>query len=308
MRKICPVCGRETDILIEGLCPDCYRSTHRIIETPSNVQVLMCRGCGAYFINGRWVKGIRNLQRLIESRIKVKGVVEGLEVRVFRDRARIKVRGKASELMPYSYEEDYEVKLTLQMDLCPSCRAELMEKEEAIIQLRLIGGDLNEVRERVMDIVKVTLAKGEDRGRVIKIEDAEDGFDIKVTSQGLARSIALNIHRELPSIMRETSKVVGYRGDRRVEKRTISIHIIGLSKGDVVNISGVNYLVKSLHRDHIELIKLSDGELVSLKYSRLIQERLNQIKDYSISCSGGKVTVSIGNSQYTLSRLDLICP
>ncbi|WP_292000299.1 60S ribosomal export protein NMD3 [Caldivirga sp.] len=308
LRKICPVCGRETDILIEGVCPDCYRLTHRIIEAPNEVNVLMCYGCGAYFINGRWSKGIKGLERLISSKIRVKGIVDEMNIRVFRDEAKIKVKGKASELIPGSYDEEYTVKLTFKKDLCPSCRAELMEKEEAIIQLRLIGGDVGEFKVKVMDIVRMTLAKGEDRGRVIKVEDVNGGFDIKVTNQRLARSIALNVHRELPSFMQETSKVVGYRGDKRIEKRSISIHLIGLSKGDVVNISGVNYLVKSLHRDHLDLIKLSDGSLVSIKYGKLMQAKLSQVKDYSVSCSDGKVVISINGLHYTLNNVNLICP
>jgi len=308
LRKVCPICGRETDVLIEGMCPDCYRATHRIIDTPDSVTVLRCRGCGAYFINGRWVRGIRSLERLVTSKVKVRGVVEGMEVRVFRDRAKIKVKGKASELMPNTYEEEYEVKLMFQSDLCPSCRAELMEKEEAIIQLRLIGGDLGDVKSKVMDIVRMTLAKGEDKGRIISVEDANGGFDIKVTSQRLARSIALSIHRELPSFMMETSKVIGYRGDRRVEKRSISIHVVGLSKGEVVNVNGVYYLVKSLHRDHVEFIRLNDGLQLNVKYGRLMQERISQVADYTIQCSGGRVTINVGGSQYVLSGVNLICP
>ncbi|ABW02588.1 60S ribosomal export protein NMD3 [Caldivirga maquilingensis] len=308
LRKICPVCGRETDVLIEGVCPDCYRLTHRIIDVPNEVNVLMCYSCGAYFINGRWSRGIRSLEKLVSSKIRVKGIVSDMSIRVFRDEAKIKVKGKASELMPNSYEEEYTVKLMFKRDLCPSCRAELMEKEEAIIQLRLIGGDLSEFKAKVMDIVRMTLAKGEDRGRVIKIEDVNGGFDIKITNQRLARSIALNVHRELPSFMQETSKVVGYRGDKRIEKRSISIHLIGLSKGEVININGADYLIKSLHKDHVDLVKLSDGSLVGIKYSKLTQAKLSQVKDYSISCSDGKVIISINGLQYTLNNVNLICP
>ncbi|WP_291764751.1 60S ribosomal export protein NMD3 [Caldivirga sp. UBA161] len=308
LRKICPVCGRETDVLIEGVCPDCYRLTHKIIEVPSEVNILMCYGCGAYFINGRWSRGIGSLEKLISSKIRIKGIADNISIRVFRDEAKIKVKGKASELMPNSYEEEYTVKLMFKRDLCPSCRAELMEKEEAIIQVRLIGGDLGEFKAKVMDIVRMTLAKGEDRGRVIKVEDVNGGFDIKVTNQRLARSIALNVHRELPSFMQETSKVVGYRGDKRIEKRSISIHLIGLSKGEVVNISGIDYLIKSLHKDHVDLVKLNDGSLVSIKYGKLTQVKLSQVKDYSVSCSSGKVIININGLQYTLNNVNLICP
>ncbi len=48
MRKVCALCGRETDILIEGLCPDCYRKTHPLARVKRDVVgIVRCPSCGA---------------------------------------------------------------------------------------------------------------------------------------------------------------------------------------------------------------------------------------------------------------------
>lgn len=57
MRRVCALCGRETDILIEGLCPDCYRKTHPLVRVKRDfVGIVRCPSCGAMLYRGRWVR------------------------------------------------------------------------------------------------------------------------------------------------------------------------------------------------------------------------------------------------------------
>lgn len=308
VKKICPVCGRETDMLIEGMCPDCYRLSHRLLETPERIDVLACRGCGAYYIGGRWVRGVGALVKLVNSKIKTHGLVESMDIKVFRDKAKIKVRGKAHELIPSTYDEEYVVKISYKWDLCPTCRAEVLERDEAVIQVRPIGGDANSVKRTVMDIVRRIISKGEERGRVIKIEDFSYGFDIKVTNQRLARSIAIAIHEELPSSFTETGEVMGYKDGRKVERRVISIHVVSVKKGEVVNIDGVYYIVKGIFKDHMDLINLADGSRRVVRFSKLSQLNIRFPHKYTLSCKGTVLEVNVDGIPYSISGIEVLCP
>ncbi len=43
------MCGRETDILIEGLCPDCYRKTHPLARVKRDVVgIVRCQAVAQY--------------------------------------------------------------------------------------------------------------------------------------------------------------------------------------------------------------------------------------------------------------------
>ena len=308
VKKICPVCGRETDILIEGVCPDCYRKSHPILEVPSSLKVLRCSNCGALYINGRWVRGFRVLEKYVESRVKAKGVLEKVEVKIRPGLAEVKAFGKAHPAIPESYSEEYKVRLIYVNDLCPTCRAELTQHEEAVIQVRVIGRDASEYKDRVMDVVKVELVKNAERGRVIKVEDVERGFDIKVTNSKLARSLALAIHREFPSVMLEATKVVGSRGGRRISHKAYSIHLIALSKGEVVNINGEYYLVKSIYRNHLELVNVRSGLSTTLNYDKLVMANVVPVNEYQVSCVGDGVVVKVGEVSFDLRGIKLICP
>ncbi len=56
-RRICPACGKSTEILVEGLCPDCFASRRSLIQyDDSRIEVEACKICGSVRLGGRWVK------------------------------------------------------------------------------------------------------------------------------------------------------------------------------------------------------------------------------------------------------------
>ncbi len=68
--RICPACGRSTEILVEGLCPECFASRRPLIQyTGGRIEVEACKICGSIRLGNRWVKA-GSFSRAVEMSIE----------------------------------------------------------------------------------------------------------------------------------------------------------------------------------------------------------------------------------------------
>jgi len=71
-KRICARCGRETDILIENLCVDCYREIHK--EETYLKKVKVCKYCGSYFYKNKKID-YEKIKDLLSEKTKVEYIV-----------------------------------------------------------------------------------------------------------------------------------------------------------------------------------------------------------------------------------------
>jgi len=299
MTRFCPICGRENVNFVEGLCEDCFRRLNPLVRELPDVEQLtfkICVNCGSVLYKGRWTRRLDVVKKHIQSIIKTRGVITSIEVgdiplETGEFEIPVRVCGKASEKMSYEYCEDYSVRIRLRPEVCPTCRSVLTGKERALVQVRFVGekyteDDLLLIRH----IVNQVLAKSDEvqRGAVIDIEEAENGFDIKVTNNTIARAIANAIHRSFPSRIVESHKLIGVdRSGRPVTRLTVSIHILNVKKGDIIQVDGRDtYYVLAVSKDTLHVKDLERKINTRINVNELFKKKITKL---SLKTEYGKV-------------------
>ena len=237
VKRFCPVCGKLTDFLINGMCSECYIRNHKLVKIPETLKITLCKGCLSYYVNGRWKKSkkkyiedilVTAVREIIQNRIKRLGYsISHVEVKIefepkmsLKEGAKMKVNtvvcGKLHEKLRETCEEHYSTAF-IHFDLCPLCRVIVGGKEKAIVQIRSQGRKLSsqEIKE-IQALVEREVLKSSkhdiDRA-ILRHEEKDGGLDYYMASLDSARYIAHVISRKYSGKTLETQKVIGV--DRR---------------------------------------------------------------------------------------------
>ena len=310
MRKICALCGRETDILIEGLCPDCYRKTHPLARVKRDVVgIVRCPSCGAILYKGRWVRDPKVIEKLILESLEYMGrvtdaFIETLSLRHGLNTAVVRVRGSVHELIG-DYDEKVQVKIRYSEELCPRCRDMINERERAIVQVRSVIPMDGQLKRLIIDIVRKETIKDE-RSGFLKVEDVGEGLDIKSSDQGLARTIAYKIHKAIPSKVTESQSVIRGRGDKVVTKLSISVVLVPLNRGSIIIYSNRPYYVLSYSQGMFRLMELGNKEVINVRLSDIIRSNV-AVPSYETRCIESQslktLEIVIGSDRYVLNDM-----
>lgn len=287
MGRFCPICGRENVNFVEGLCEDCYRKLNPLVKELPKISQLtfrICTSCGSILYKGRWTRKFDVIKKHIQEVTKFRGYISKVEVGYIplepgEHEVQLTVCGKAHDAMSSEYCEEYRVYVNLIPDVCPTCRSVIMGKEKALIQVRYVGE--NYTKDDVLlirHIVNQVLAKSDEvqRGAVIDIEETEHGIDIKLTNNTIAKAIASAIHRTFPSRICESHKLVGVdRSGRPITRLTISIHILNVKKGDVVQIDGKDvYYILAVSKNTIYVKNLKTKTNLRINLNDLFKRKV----------------------------------
>jgi len=267
-RKIrCPRCGEPTSILVEGVCPRCYHEEVPLVSLPTELEIRVCRVCGAVETpSGKWVRRPLGevVREYVENAMAVNGVLERLETDYGEEgyvvvRAYGRVHPEASE----SVEEEHVIGVKRSYTMCPSCIKVLSKKEEARIQIRAYNRELSQAeRRRIREIAENSLSESWRRGRAaqpIKVDEGAQGIDIVLASREAARELVSALSSRMFFDILETSKDLGVdesgRGKRRVTYRLL---LPPFREGSIVEFKRRPYLVERVGRDRLTVRSLSD--------------------------------------------------
>jgi len=226
MVKFCALCGKSESKLIENLCLPCYFK-REIIHSVFNVRVSLCPFCLSYRFKGKWFKPNSTLLNEIIEEIAERSIEINLPPE-FKGNATFKIpqeqfrfkEGNIRLTLTVYYEEpglaleEYATAFfKLKFVTCPSCTKVRKEPKEAILQFRSFDGNVDaRLRKEILSIVeKETRLKGVSH----KVEDKKTGFDVKLSSQSLARSIAQRMKEMFKADLKETFKIKGMKDGKK---------------------------------------------------------------------------------------------
>jgi nonsense-mediated mRNA decay protein 3 len=231
MVRICPLCGRKTDVVINGLCPSCYVKKHGILDIPSIVEAQICRYCGSVKIGVKWVPS-SSFEESIESIIKY--VLEKAkpiypfkkeDVKLARfeyetypnwlTRVRLTVK---TAYMDHIVEKEYEITVKLKPSICPACKTRVSGEYDTVLQIRGFHG------KNLEDLILKTAEKLNLGNQIVDIINSKDGVDVYFTNTGAARKIARKIGDMLggrQSQIHYEDVTVSSTGTRRARKTIV---------------------------------------------------------------------------------------
>ncbi|HIH70319.1 60S ribosomal export protein NMD3 [Methermicoccus shengliensis] len=259
MRPVCPRCGKETDLLENGMCAEC-RLRHASpvkVHTPETLRV--CRGCGAVF-EGRWVD-VDDIEQVIRRRVldSIEVAPEAKDVDIEMSLAQMSSNMYRVEGKVVANERNWPFVLHIRLayESCPSCSRRSGGYFEAVVQVRSYARSPTEAElERVRHTVDVLFSrlreKGERLAFLTKEERVRGGIDLYVGSAKAAKKLCTEVLSQMGGTLTTSSTLAGRRDGRDVYRITYALRLPGLSAGDVVSYKGEPHVVVGV-RDRVHL-------------------------------------------------------
>jgi len=283
LTRLCPACGREVKTLYNGLCEECFKASHRLLEPPHQVEVTLCKLCGSYKLEGEWRRPRTDnplgeaVREVVSRSGRVRGKVLSLSVDVSGAEgglARIRVLGTFSEGVT-PYEEEYEVQLRVRWDLCTQCTLTKSKREAARVQVRAQGRPLEPdeilAARRIVERSLATRWRGS--LDLIEVIETEGGVDFVFSSLPSAKLAASALSRELFSTLLETRKSAGVVSGRRVARHTLRVLVPGFRAGDIIEYDGTLHYVLEVSRSGVRALDLRTYKERLLSKARPLIER-----------------------------------
>ncbi len=238
MARVCILCGRRTDKLIEGLCPDCYTKTHRLVELPARIEVDYCKYCGSYRYGHRWLPGgdpgeaaRRFIERWGSEKPKPAPGIESYRLvgaepettpswhTVFRLTYEARHRGCDARLT-----QELRVEVYMRPTICPSCKNFRGGDYDVVLQIRApasLMGDVYRELNRLAGDERITSS-------IIDYSETRRGLDLYMDDRGAATRILSLLRRHFNLRVKRSAETVGTTSTGILRRRTVySVRVLG---------------------------------------------------------------------------------
>lgn len=244
MRRFCYKCGaleKDAGPLLLGLCQRCF-SDLPLLELPPEIEVVLCRDCGAFRLGGRWQRQssqepIKDAARQVvfdslravsytDSGRRLLRTVEipklQVEVEPRPEEGLVVVRalGRLHPLQKNPKFEELASKLNLKYTTCETCRLKRAKHHEAILQLRDFPSSEKRLQvQRELEKLVAQLGESDPMNFIADIKEQHGGLDYYLSTVGLGRRIAAQLKERFGATVFESAKLIGRTRDGRKKYR-----------------------------------------------------------------------------------------
>lgn len=202
--RICPRCGRETPVVVRGLCPSCFAEVYGVARVPGEVRVDVCRYCGSVRLGGRWVETDATFEGVVDAVVRwLSGRLQPVEplARVevlgwdaltrpnWSTRILLRLRGYTSDGVEVEAEAPTVIRLN--PSICPRCKTRVSGEYSVLVQVRGGRGGLKRLVEEAVERAGII-------GDVIEVAETRDGVDAYLTHRGAASRLISALKRLAP--------------------------------------------------------------------------------------------------------------
>ncbi len=293
VRKICPICGAETEKLYNNLCKNCYIESKKLLDIKDTIEAQVCKDCLKFLRKNSWKFVSRNYEEvleeatytLIEDNIKIKELenaiaeIELLEVDKYKNicRALVRIKGKIDDV---EYKEEKEVEVKFKLVQCKDCARKLRGYYESILQIR--GADkkeLDEIRRIVYESIE-NFSKEDSKAFISKEENLKEGINFYIGSKKVAKKIANILKKRFNAFIRESKKLYGVKDGKEVYRYTIAVRIPKFKIGDILEKDGKFYQIVGINNDIVLLESLEDRSNIKMSSVDVEKQKiLARVKD-----------------------------
>lgn len=271
----CPVCGRNVEDLIDGLCAQCASERKPFFHAPDTIDVTRCAHCGRVRQNAAWRDAPPSEEELVRRAVESELVVEPTlhapridqEILWEDPRNAVVAVRLSAQFASHPVERGADVRVRLKAGACEECSREYGGYFEAILQLR--GSDavvLKANRERILNFVDQEMARYRSEQRrgafISRQEDVRGGVDFYVGSNEIARILARSLSERFGADLTESSKLAGRKDGRDLYRSTLLIRLPPYGPGDFVQYDDRLYKLLSFERKSLVLWDLEARERV----------------------------------------------
>lgn len=240
MRRFCYKCGALEDDagpLVLGLCQRCF-SELPLLEVPSEIEIVLCRDCGAFRRGRRWrpqslgdpiKEAVLSSGRVIiysdsgKRFIKVAeaaGIQLEVEPRFKEGIVVVRASGRLHPLQKNLKLEEHTLKLNLKYTTCEACNLKRAKHHEAILQLRDFPSSERRLQVQTeVEKLAAQLGKDDSMNFIAEFKEQHGGLDYYLSSVGLGRKIAALLKERFGATVVESAKLIGRTRDGRKKYR-----------------------------------------------------------------------------------------
>ena len=241
----CVECGKEGPVY-EGLCANCFRKRHPVVQPVEVLDMLRCDSCGSFRLRSGWSKVDRDLalpQLLREAMPPLPPYERVGFTHVAREEdannlaVTVKAVGRFRDLAPL---QDFHLRVRIKPSICDSCQKQRGRYYEGILQVR--GEERNLTPREGRDVrtfVAARLDRSDDtEAFVSRIEEVHGGLDFYLSKNSLAKGLARDIAGTFGGTVSASPKLFGQKEGREVYRVTALVRLGACQKGDVVRHKG----------------------------------------------------------------------
>ena len=260
-REFCPRCGdavpERRDPLPGApsgrdalLCDDCYFADFELVDAPDRIEVLVCSGCGAVRRGESW----RDVGARDYTDVAVDEVAEALGVHVDAadvewgvepeqvDENTIRMHCRFSGVVRGTLRSaEVTVPVKVSRGTCDRCGRIAGGYYAGIVQIRAADRDLTaEERAEALSIAESYVADREADGDreafITEVTETDDGPNLKLSSNRLARNVAARITEDLGGSFESYPTLVTEDGDgNEVYRVTFAVRLPRYAPGEILD-------------------------------------------------------------------------
>ena len=288
---ICPKCGKDTAVLISGVCRECFFQNFALAQLPAVLQARICASCGARFTRGRWtdeddVEIV--VLKTIEDALLIHEAAENIEIGI-----------NPHKLTPHMYKAEVEVVATVQREpvtaelsteiriireSCERCSRISGGYFEGILQIRATERTPTEDEiETCLRIVDMTIdrmrAKGDRLAFITDSIRSKEGLDLYIGSVNSGKHICKAIIEELGGTFYESPSLFGQKDGRDIYRITFSMRLPRFTPGEIIAIGNKKIVVKHMEKKLFGADLTDSSRFIATEDDIALAKHIGHVKD-----------------------------
>jgi nonsense-mediated mRNA decay protein 3 len=276
MTAPCYLCG--TPSVVDGLCGDCYAKEHPLVTTPSVINLLSCKRCGAVKVPGGWKVILNtepNTEEMLEQQLDI-ALDREIRINVPESEMLVEIEKRLDRVLKINlmitgrshpsfdtHSETYPIEIRLEYGTCDTCGMMSGGYHEAILQVRADERFLTD--EEIRDVQELVASRtineyGKDtKAFVTHVSETKFGLDFMIGSEHLCKQIADELQSKYLAERKDNFKLIGQdRGGKEKFRTTILIRLLRYTTGDIIRVLNEPCQVLDITKGGVSCINLID--------------------------------------------------
>jgi nonsense-mediated mRNA decay protein 3 len=314
-KRFCALCGKTDVPLIENLCESCYLKKNPPFTVKHEFEVRICPHCYSYKLSKKWVQTNsfnpkefleivieQNSPRFIKHSPEFEIIIqpqiaEDVELTGKID-VPILITAKKNDT---TISETVKVTIKLESSPCGICTKKKQGAYEAIVQFRGLRGRISEEeRQQIYQIIDKALESERYKDEYIpQIKEKKEGFDLYVSSTGLAKNIATSTKEQMGANIQESFKLSGMKDGKKKGTTSVSVRLPSFTPGEIIQLMDKTLIFEKIEKGNIIGKNPKTGEKQIIQYKDFWESEIQSWKPET------KQYLIISKTKDTIQLMDL---
>ncbi|MCX9014352.1 MAG: NMD3-related protein [Candidatus Methanoperedens sp.] len=246
--QFCPKCGKDTDVLFENVCKECFLKTHKLIGCPLVIHIKTCPTCGSFFRKGKWAFSndeTKNVKDSVLDEISIDKKAKNAEIVLTLNKLdklmyRVGIEVTA-EINGIPITEETETEVRVGREACDACSRIAGGYFEGIVQVRAENRlPTKEELARSETIARELAGRYQDKGDrlsfISRVVELDEGIDLYVSSTKLGKQVCNAVIEVFGGKFSESPTLIGQKDGIEIYRVTFALRLPEFVRGDIVGV------------------------------------------------------------------------